>query len=190
MKYAILVIALVFIAGCVQQQEQPITEISVPGHGQVYTFANDIRQSIKVRAESAQEIRDLFRSERHWNIVFNGSDEKDNGAFRVALIDITSKVPFYFAYEGKTTTIDTYYFLSENGTQWYNATAAPIAEPQLPGLTLWLKGPATGAAGTSVTLQNKTVLLQGTSQKNLSLAADRLVLIVFGIDSLDDVRQS
>ncbi len=180
-------IAIVLAAGCVQQ-EQPITEISIPGHAQIYTFSNDIRQSILVKAENEQEIHSLFQNERHVNIVFNGTDELDNGMFRIALIDINAKIPFYFASQGKGTTIDVYYFISDNVTQWYNFRSEPIPEPELSGLTLWLRGPATGATETSITLQGKTVLLQGTSQKNLSLAADKLVLIVFGINSIADIK--
>ncbi|MBI4170158.1 MAG: hypothetical protein HY514_00550 [Candidatus Aenigmarchaeota archaeon] len=180
-------IAVVLVAGCVQQ-DLPITEITIPGHTQIYTFNNDIRQSILVKAESEPEIFTLFQNERHLNIVFNGTDELDNGMFRIVLIDINAKIPFYFASQGKGTTIDVYYFISDNGTQWYNFRSEPIPEPALKGLTLWLKGPATGATETSITLQDKTVLLQGTSQKNLSLAADKLVLIVFDINSISDIK--
>ena len=192
MKYLIIagLFLSVLIAGCTQPpQYEPIREINVAGHPQVYAFGNDIRQSILVKAESEKEIHDLFQNERRLNIVFNGTDELDNGMFRIALIDISSKIPFYFAAEGRTTNIDIYYFLTDNGTQWYNSTNEPIAEPPLAGLTLWLKGPATGATDTSVSLQNKTVLLQGTSQKNVSLAADKLTLVVFGINNLTDIEK-
>lgn len=191
MRYAVFLalIISVAIAGCVQP-EQPITEIEIPGHPQIYVFSNDIRQSILVKAESQQEMHDLFQNERRLNIVFNGTDELDNGMFRIALIDISSKIPFYFAAEGKSTAIDIYYFLAENGTQWYNSTEDRIEQPRLNGLTLWLQGPATGAVETSVTLDGKTVLLQGTSQKNVSLAADKLALIVFGINNLTDIRKT
>ena len=183
-----LLLVSVLAAGCVQQ-EMPITEIEIPGHPQIYAFNNDIRQSILVKAENEKEIHAIFQNERRLNIVFNGTDELDNGMFRIALIDISSKIPFYFAAEGRTTNIDIYYFLTDNGTQWYNSTNEPIAEPPLAGLTLWLKGPATGATDTSVSLQNKTVLLQGTSQKNVSLAADKLTLVVFGINNLTDIEK-
>ncbi len=189
----LLVVGLLLVsalaAGCVQQ-DTPIMEISAPGHPQIYAFNNDIRQSMLVKAENQKEIRDLFQNERHIDIVFNGTDELDNGMFRIALIDISSKIPFYFAAEGRATNIDIYYFLADNGTQWYNSTNEPIAEPPLRGLTLWLKGPATGATGTSVSLQGKTVLLQGMSQKNVSLAADKLTLVVFGINNLTDIKKT
>ncbi len=192
MKYLVAVglLLAVLVAGCAQPpQYEPITEISIPGHQQIYAFNNDIRQSILVKAESEQEIRGLFESSRHINVVFNGTDEMDNGMFRIALIDISAKIPFYFAAQGKETAMDIYYFLTDNGTQWYDYKEDPINEPALSGLTLWLKGPATGATETSVTLQGNTVVLQGTDLRNVSLAADKLTLIVFGINNLTDIKK-
>ena len=112
---------------------------------------------------------------------------QDNGMFRLALIDISAKVPFYLAYEGKSMVIDIYYFTDFGGVQWFNANNEEIEKPALGGFTLWLKGPATGATETSVTLEDKTVLLQGTSQKNLSLAADKLSLIVMGVNDIGNL---
>jgi hypothetical protein len=180
---------LIFAAGCVQQDTE-IKEIAIPGHNNIYTFNNDIRQSILVKAENPEAIRDLFLHQNRLNVVFNGTDEFDNGMFRLALIDISAKIPFYLAYEGKSMAIDMYYFTDFDGTQWFNANNEEIDKPSLEGFTLWLKGPATGATETSVTLQDKIVLLQGTSQKNMSLAADKLTLIVFGVNNLGNLTGS
>lgn len=190
MMYRIHVIialaAIVLIAGCVQEQK-PITEISLPDHQRIYTFSNDIRQSILVKAPDEKKIHDLFQSQDRISIVFDGTDSTDNGLFRIALFDISSKLPFYLASQGRDIAIDVYYFVQDGGKQWYNFQNEPIEEPQLAGLILQLKGPATGANETSVTLENTTVTLQGASRTGISMAADKLVLVVFGIDSIDKI---
>jgi len=174
--------AVVLVAGCVQS-DKPITEIAFEGQSRVYTFANDIRQSILVKATDEKNIHGLFQSQDRLSIVFDGTDPTDNGLFRIALFDISSKLPFYLASQGRDVAIDVYYFVQDGGKQWYNFQNEPIEEPQLAGLTLRLKGPATGASETSVMLENTTVTVQGTSRTGISMAADKLVLIAFGIDS-------
>jgi hypothetical protein len=188
MKYVILIglFAIVAVALCVQEQA-PIKEIADPGHNYIYTFNNDIRQSLLVKADNTNAIRDLFLNQSSLNVVFNGTDEYDNGMFRLALIDIMSKIPFYLANEGKSVTFSVYYFTDIGEEQWFNSTGEQIEKPSLENFTLWLKGPATGATETSVTLQGKTVYLQGTSQLNMSLAADKLTLIVFGINDMNNL---
>ena len=184
-----VLIAVIFVAGCVSQPPKPITEISIPGQNIIYAFNNDVRESILVKSGSQSEIRNLFFTENELNIVFNCTDQADNGMFRAALIDFTTKVPVYLAYQGKSLKINSFYFMDEgNGTQWYNQTGDPVPEPSFSGIVLWLKGPATGATENSVILSNNTIIIQGLNRTGLSLASDKLTLIVFGIGSIDQIN--
>lgn len=171
---------IVLLSGCAQQE--PVTELYIPGHGdQIYTFANDIRESLLVKTNDADGIKAIGKSLAHLNIAYNGSDLQDVGYFRIVVIDIGAKVPTYYAYEGKIITFDYFYFV---GDTWYNATAEEIEKPSFSQPTLWLSGPSTGANETSLTLERSIVYLRGSSYKGLRLAGDKFVLLLFGIDKI------
>ncbi|MBI2580121.1 MAG: hypothetical protein HYW27_04435 [Candidatus Aenigmarchaeota archaeon] len=175
----ILVIAVILIAGCVQE-EAPVNEVSIPGHAEVYTFSNDIRDAIKVNATEPAEMRKMFYKGQ-MNVVFDGSSQQDNAYFTVVMSNIMAKVPTYLAYEGVFIKFQPYYFI---GDTWYDKNGNEIEKPDFGGPVLWLKGPATGAEETSVKLENATIILQGTSYKELTLAADKLALVAMKVDRI------
>lgn len=176
-KILIGLVVLVFIAGCTEQQ--PITEISIPGHGnQIYTFTNDIREALRVKTNDPEGIKSTGKTLTKINIVFDGSNTQDNAYFRVVLINIGAKLPTYYAYEGRLVTFDSYYFI---GDKWYNATSEEITKPNFTETVLWLSGPST-ANETSLTLKGNIIYLRGDSYKGLTLAGDKLVLLFFQID--------
>ena len=176
-----ILFAVVLVAGCTQQK--PVTELTIPGHGsEVYTFSNDIREALKVKTNDPQGVKDVGANLQHINIVFNGTNKHDNGYFSAVLISIINKVSLYYAYEGKVIYFDSYYFLDD---KWYNSTNEIIEKPNLSDTILWLKGPSTGANETSLVLVNNTVYLSGTDYKGLTLAGDKLVLLLFGIEKID-----
>lgn|SRR3989338_1854212 len=176
---ALAILAIILVAGCAEQK-QPQNEIYIQGHGdQIYTFANDINEALKVSTNDPEGIKSIGRSFSKMNIVFNGSDQQDNAYFRVVLVNIGAKVPSYFSYEGRLVYFDTFYFLDEG---WFNSANEQIPQPLFADPVLWLRGPATGANETSLMLENNTIYLNGDSYKGLTLAGDKFVLLLFGID--------
>ena len=181
MKFSfILMVSIILVAGCVQQEEVSIKEVSIPGHNDIYTFTNDLRESLQVAADDPQEIRQKFFS-GSMNLVFDGSSQQDNAYFTVIMTNIMAKIPIYLAYEGVLMEFQPYYFV-EN--VWYDRSGNEIEKPALTGPTLWLRGPATGAENVSLSVTDNNITLQGTSYKELTLAADKLVLIVMDISSI------
>ena len=179
-----LIVAILFVvvlvAGCAQQK--PVTELTIPGHGsEVYTFSNDIRESLKVKTNDPQGIKDIGLQLERINIVFNGSSKQDNGYFSAVLIGLINKVSLYYAYEGRVIYFDSYYFLNDT---WYNSTNEVIEKPVFSGTVLWLVGPSS-ANETSLTLINNTIYMRGADYKGLTLASDKLVLLLFGIEKID-----
>lgn len=173
------ILLIVFASACVQQT--PITEITIPGHP-VYTFSNDVRESLQVKADNSDGIRKLISSTRHLTVVFDGSDAKDNGSFGVVAFNIITKLQTYFVYEGQILAVDSYYYIGE---QWFGTVNNTNTQVERPGLTdpvIWLKGPSTGANETSVLLDGNIIFVQGLTHKDLTLAGDRLTLIVLGIE--------
>jgi outer membrane lipoprotein-sorting protein len=176
----IIIIFAVLISGCAQNKE--IKEITISGHQEIYTFSNDIRESLKVHANDPVGIMELFLRNDRFDIVFDGSSGKDNAYFTVVVTNL-NKIPIFYTYEHRIFAFNnTYYYIGE---QWYDSTGGNITRPTLDKPTIWLKGPDTGANNTSLTLDGNMIYLQGTDYKNLTLAGDKLTLIVFGIDRID-----
>lgn len=171
MRFLVLAL-LVFVSACVQQQE--LREITISGQGnQVYVFSYDIRESVKVKSSNETSIRSLLRTDSI-NILYNGTNEQDLAYFNVALFNIREKLRTFYGYNGILLKFYPFYYTANELVNFSNAS---ISNP-----TIEISGPNTGAAETSVTLTGKTVLVQGITSRNLQLAADRLVLAVFGID--------
>ena len=178
MRKLIAMILLLALAGCVQK---PVTEITLPGHGQqIYAFANDIREALKVPTNDPAGIKALFDSSSKVAIVFNGSSPEDNRYFQVVVVNTVTKLQAYYSYEGKLMRFDVYYYDNEG---WHNSTGGAVLQP-LNGAAIWLLGPNTGAAATSVALERSVVYVQGTGYKELTLAADRLSLAFMGIERI------
>lgn len=183
MKLAILpILALVLISACVQEQ-QPVTEVSIPGHP-VYTFSNDVREALQVKTSGSDSIRKLILESRRLTVVFDGSDEKDNGSFQVVGFNVVTKLQTYFVWEGQILSINSYYHIGDNWFGFSNGTTTQIEKPSFSGPVVWMKGPSTGANETSLTLDNSTITLQGLDHKGLTLAGDKLSLIVLGIEKV------
>ena len=174
---AVLLFSIIFVSACIEQPRE-IKEITIPGHGsQVYTFSNDIKTASKVFANDEQSIRNIFLQNERIMLIFDGSSQQDNAYFTVVATNL-GKIQTYLAYEGRIFSFEPIYFIDE---KWYDRTGTEILKPELNN-SLWLKGPSTGANGTSVTVEGNTIYLQGTDYKNLTLAADKLVLVVFNYE--------
>ncbi len=181
MKLYLLLIGIAIIAaGCVQQEDTSIREVAIQGHAEIYTFSNDIKDAIKVNTTEPEEIRKQFYRDR-MNVIFDGSSQQDNAYFTVLMSNIMAKVPVYLAYEGVLIEFQPYYFIDST---WYDKKGNEIEKPVFEGPVLWLKGPSTGAEETSVKLENSTITLQGTDYKELTLAGDKLALVLMKIDAV------
>src|SRR3989344_4929810 len=179
----LILVAMTLIAGCAEQQ--PITEISIQGHGnEIYTFSNDIRESLLIKTNNPEGIKLIGKTFTDMNVVFNGSDQQDNAYFRVVLTNINAKLPIYYSYEGRLISFNAYYFI--DGI-WYRSANQTVEKPSFSSPVLWLSGPSTGATDTSLNLVNNTIYLSGTDYKNLTMAGDKLVLLFFGIDNIGNI---
>jgi len=183
-RFVLPLIILILVSGCVQ--EKRLTEFSLPGHTETYTFTHDIRESYKVpfKGEGVANVKKLDFHGNVINFVFNGSSSEDNKYFSVVVFNIVAKLQPYFAYEGRLMRFPVYYFLPDG---WYNSTNEKIEKPNLKeiGPILWLIGPNTGANETSLTLEGNIIYLRGTSYENLTMAADKFVLLVMGVTPED-----
>ncbi|MBI2172812.1 MAG: hypothetical protein HYT73_01205 [Candidatus Aenigmarchaeota archaeon] len=179
MKLYLLLIGVIIVAGCVEQ-DSSIREVVIPGHAEIYTFSNDLRDVLEVPINDPAGIREQFFSNKV-NFVFDGSSRQDNAYFTVTMTNIMAKVPAYMAYEGRIIEFTPYYFI---GDLWYDRKGEEIERPEFQGPVLWLKGPSTGAEDTSVNIENATITVQGTDYGSLVLAGDRLVLAVMKIDAI------
>lgn len=178
-----VIVVVALIAGCTQEK-QPITEISVQGHGnEIYTFSNDIRESLLVKTNDPEGIKAIGATFADMNVVFDGSNQQDNAYFRVVLTNINAKLPLFYSYEGRLISFNAYYFI---GDTWYKSANQTIEKPNFSSPVLWLSGPSTGAKDTSLNLVNNTIYLSGTDYKNLTMAGDKLVLLFFGIDNIEN----
>ncbi len=178
-KLVIVLIVSVIVSACIQQQQE-IKELRIPGHPQIYSFSNDLRETLKVPVHGKAEIQRLFLTSDSIDVVFNGTSTKDNAYFTIVALNTVSKLQTYSFNEGKALNFRSFYFVEG---KWYNSTNEEIDEPQL-GTTIWMKGPETGANETSVSVEENIITIQGTSYKGLTLAGDRLVLIAFGVENI------
>ena len=183
-KIFLILIAVLLISGCVQQ-EAKITEIKIPGHGNtIYTFNNDIRDALKLEVDNPEKIREMFYSGK-MDIVFDGSDNSKNAYFTVILIDLINrgdgKIPTFLAFEGKWIDFDTYYFI---GDAWHNKTDDVIQKPNFTEPVLWLSI----GNETSIETDDNIIYMKGKELFGLRLAGDRLTLAVFGINRIEDIK--
>lgn len=177
MRIAILIFSIMAVSACVQQAE--IKDIYIAGHGnQVYSFSYDIRESVKIKSDNETEIRNTIANSNRASIIFNSTSDSDNAIFQAVVFNIAAKLPTYFSYEGKLLHIDAFYY-GEDG-HLRNKSNERVALPV--NTKIFLLGPNTGAKDVSVSLMGNTIILQGTSPKNLVLAGDKLALIVMDVD--------
>lgn len=172
-----LLSAVIFAAGCVQQQS--VTSVTIDNVE--YQFSNDIRKALMVPVNDKVLLRQILLGSRNIDVIFDCSAPDELPSFSVAAHNAVSAIQNYFVYsQGRFASFDTYCF---KGDQWYNSTNGEIEKPEL-GVTLWFKGQKTGASGTSVLLENNTIIIQGTNHKNLTLATDAFSLAFLGVDKV------
>ena len=162
----ILIIGLVVSAGCISQQEPEKYTYVIKKHGIEYIFSNPIENASLIPVINETEILNEILTTTKVRMTFE-SHEVDNIAFQLAGVDTSSKLSHFYVYgQGR--------FVDMGAEELINLTEDDKANATI----IQLKGPNTGATDTSVYLdQNGWIIIQGTHQKNLTLAADRFALI-------------
>lgn len=153
----IIIFSLSFFANTNSKELKKITIEGVP-----YEFNTNLYEVIRVPADSEDKIKSIFERSYKICIKFDNSSEEDNPIFFVSSFNIVYKTIRYYTSRGIEKKIE----VCEE-------------EPKIE-----LKGPNTGASETSIRLINNTILVQGTTPKNLEMAADKLILIIFGIKKI------
>lgn len=140
--------------------EKELKEIMV--NGTLYIFNTNLYETIKVQSDSENEIKNIFERSAKLCINFDNSSSEDNSAFLISSFNIVYKILRYYNSRGMEKKIE-----------------VCNEEPKIE-----LRGPNTGAIETSVRLVNRTIIVQGTTAKKLEMAADKLILIIFGIKEI------
>lgn len=168
---AIVIIAAlslaVFSSGCsAQKKELKYMKIG----DEEYFFNSNLYDSIKYPISDASGIKSAFDNSDVMCIVFDETSEQDNAYFAVVSYNIVFKITRHYTLLGKE-----FGFSVCNG---YN-----LSDIRTPFVTL--KGPETGASENSITLNGNEIIVQGLNSTKLQEAGDRLVLAVFGIETLE-----
>ncbi|MEM7816444.1 MAG: hypothetical protein QXZ20_00860 [Candidatus Aenigmatarchaeota archaeon] len=137
-----------------------LKEITI--NGTPYEFNTNLYEVIKIPSEGDDDIKSIFDKNYKICIEFDNSSIEDSSIFFVSSFNIVYKTILYYKSRGMKKKIE-----------------VCDEEPKIE-----LKGPNTGASETSIRLMNKTILVQGTTTKNLEMAADKLILIIFGIKKI------
>ena len=165
---AVLVIFLAFVAitaGCIGQQ--PMEEIHIlEKDGVEYEFSTDVREAAKIEVIGETQIFDSIALANNVSIIFR--EGGDNAIFAKAGFDLTNKLQFYYVYTQDRIV----------GIRGFEMVNASMAE----GTIIEFIGPTTGANETSVSLQNETIIVRGTTNQTFALAVDRLALVLFPDD--------
>lgn len=135
-----------------------------------YFFNSNLYDAIKYPVSNPEGIKSAFDDSEIMCIVFDESSGQDNAYFAVVSYNIVFKITRHYTNMGKD-----FGFSVCNG---YN-----LSDLRTPFVTL--KGPETGATENSITLNGNEIVLQGLNSTKLQEAGDRLVLAVFGIETLE-----
>jgi hypothetical protein len=138
--------------------------------GVLYEFSNNIYDSLKIPITDKDRIYEkLIMPNRVW-MLFSADDNAS--AVAVAAASITAKVQYYNSYSlAKMIVFGTYELTNQSGEN--NLTV-----DELNGTLIEVRGPML-ANETSVSLEGGIIVVQGTNYTQLSMAADRLTLVLF-----------
>ncbi len=169
MRSKILLSILVIIAvsaGCIGQvvPQQEVKTLQLDGVE--YTFTHDINQTIKFPIESSSVIKARLYTATEVLVVFNGNSASDNSAIAVAGYNLVEKLKTYYIYsQGR--------FVKISGSEM-NETSSSFT-----GQKILFLGPNSGADKNLIDLlPDGTIRVEGIDYGNLTLASDRLALLV------------
>jgi hypothetical protein len=164
----ILIIVMVLLAGCSEKKE-PITRLIVDGVE--YVFSEDVFESLKIPVYSPPNITQAMNAS-HIYITFNDTNSTENSYFTVAAYNIVFKLTRQRLWELREV----------------NFTVVPLKNLTA-NMTpvLMLVGPSEANTTSVVGFDNLTIV-RGTSFKNMTMAADRLSLLLMGVVSKNQIN--
>ena len=193
MKRLLILLPVIFVllvSGCASQQPQKPITLLKQGFSE-YKFSSDIRDALKINVNAPFDIKTVFNSAKTIDVFFDGISRNDNGDLQNVLFNMLTKLNTYWENSGRQgLSVRPFYYLGDPEGVWINSTGGNTTKPQVVNPTIWLKGPNTNATDTSVKLQGIIAYLSGTSSANLTLAGDRLVLSIFGINTIEDIPKA
>jgi hypothetical protein len=134
--------------------------------GELFVFSTNLYDAIKFNSTNETEIKKIFDESPRICFTFNNQSTRDNSYFAVISFNTVYKITRYYSLHGMKKEI-----------------RACNNEPKVIML-----GPHSGAKTNSISLINRTIILQATSYQKLKEGGDKLVLIVFGIESLENEK--
>lgn len=156
-KYLIVSLIIILLLAASLCTKKDMRSITV--NGQTYPFNNNLFEVIKIKSKNESEIRTLIENANQICIDYKNST-KDASLFSVVGFNLVFRITRFYSLKGEEKNI-----------------SVCKSEPRI----LFL-GPNSGAEEDSVTLVNKTIIVQGTTRKSFEMASDKLSLIIFGVD--------
>jgi hypothetical protein len=174
----IAALSIIFVPGLIQKEE-PLQAIMVDG--QTYVFDQDIRKSLKVPMYDEDKILEILSFPPKINILVDTSNTTENAYYAKVSFNTISKLSRYYTHNNVY--MEYPFYAMENNTIFFwnrrNNTLTPL-NGSIEGPVIMFKGPSL-ANETSVRLTNQTIVVQGTTQENLSMASEKLVLSLLGV---------
>ena len=160
----VVIFSFAFLNYNISEKRSETNEVrTITVNGVSYIFNTNLREVIKIPAANETEIKNIFDRSERICITFDNSSREDNAAFMVASFNTVYKTIVYYKSKGMEKKIEA-------------CDDTPRIE---------FRGPNTGARGTAVSLlDSNTILVQGITAKDVEKAADRLILIIFGISEI------
>jgi len=140
-----------------KEQKKFLNSIIVEGNE--YIFNTNLYEVVNVPSDNDEKIKDIVDKNNKICIKFDNSSETDNAIF--------AKVSFNMVFK-----LTKYYYTRGELKKFEVCNEAPIIE---------LVGPNTGAEENSLRLVGEKIIIQGRDKKEIEMAADKLVLIVFDV---------
>lgn len=156
----ILIIFTTLLLINIDKSEKEVKELTI--NRVRYVFNTNLYEAIRIPSSDDNKIKNIFEENNKICVKLDNSSQEDSAIFFVVSFNIVHKILTYYISNGVEKKIEV-------------CNEKPNIE---------LRGPNTGAKETSVKLINNTILVQGTTPKNLELAGDKLILIVLGIKEI------
>lgn len=170
-----IIVAIVVVSGCIGQTPEQHALYNLTKDGVLYEFTNNIYDSLNVSIADENRIYEkLIMPDSIWILYTKGEDEQ---IVATEAANIVAKVQYYNTYTlGKIVSVGTYELTNQSGGN-------NVSIGNLTGTLIELRGPAI-ANSTAVYISGERIIVEGTNRTQLSLAADRLTLVLFE----DDLR--
>jgi len=158
--YIIILISIFLISGVFllfTEQKKFLDRINIDGNE--YLFNTNLYEVANIPSDNNEKIKNILDKNNKICISFDNSSEFDNAIFAVASFNLVYKLTRYYYTKGVEKTFEV-------------CNQKPLIE---------FRGPNTGAKENSVRLENEKIIIQGMNKKEVEMATDKLILIVFDV---------